>query len=162
MQPCFTPVWHRKAGVSIFSIFTDDLSLEYIECKISRKRPVTPASLNFWNSFPLGILSNALLKSTKQVNKRLFDFLGLDLTYLSISAFKMKILLKWRCYWCYCSVLVSAPRVKNEWSYMCSVLVSTHVFKNELCHMCGVLVLTHGTTRLPENELCYMLVREHM
>ena len=32
MQPCFTPVWHRKAGVSIFSIFTDDLSLEYIEC----------------------------------------------------------------------------------------------------------------------------------
>ena len=41
---------------------------------------------------------------------------------------------------------------------MCSVLVSTHVFKNELCRMCGVLVLTHGTTRLPENELCYMCV----
>ena len=38
------------------------------------------------------------------------------------------------------------------------MLVSTNVFKNELCHTCGVLVLTPGTTRLPENELCYMCV----
>ena len=42
------------------------------------------------------------------------------------------------CELCYCSVLVSAHRFKNEWSYMCSMLVSTHGFQKELCYMCVV------------------------
>ena len=51
MQPCFTPVWHRKAGVSIFSIFTDDLSLRYhwstLNVKSQGSAPLLPLASIF-------------------------------------------------------------------------------------------------------------------
>ena len=59
MQPCFTPVWHRKAGVSIFSIFTDDYHWSTLNVKSQGSAPLLPLASIF--ETPCNSNSNKLL-----------------------------------------------------------------------------------------------------
>ena len=56
------------------------------------KIPCTPSFLSLSNSFCRGIQSKAFLKSTKHEKSKFWRFCGLDLTYLSISIFNVKML----------------------------------------------------------------------
>ena len=81
-----------KGLVYLLSIFTADLSFEYMDIKTSKKRPWTPSFLSLLNSFCRGIQSKAFLKSTKHEKNKFSCFCGLDFTYLSISIFNMKMI----------------------------------------------------------------------
>ena len=63
-----------------------------MDITISKKRPLIPSFLSFSNNFCLGIRSKAFLKSTKHEKSKFLRFCGLDLTNLSMSVFKMKML----------------------------------------------------------------------
>ena len=78
-------------------ISTADWSFEYMDIKMSKKRPLTPSFLSLLTSFCWRIQSKAFLKSTKHEKSKFQCCCGLDFTYSSISVFNVKMLSTVRC-----------------------------------------------------------------
>ena len=75
LQPCFTPLLHVKHGDRLPLTLMHEQALLYISFSSKRIRVLRPKASIFNHSRSWLILSNALLKSTKQENNGVVSWL---------------------------------------------------------------------------------------